>query len=228
MFLSAACLFLRDVKHLVELFLTFAIFFTPVFYEVSLFKEYGTLLLLNPVAPILEGLAAAVVDHTMPDLLAWLQLGMGGGRPGGCVCVLPAALSRLLRSAFDMGDTVLELNGVSKKFRKGELHNTLREAFPALLRRCCAAGPGRAGSNRVLGSADVSFACGRGEVLGIIGHNGAGKSTILKILSGVLTPTHGAVPSAQVLSRPSSRLGPASIRNSRAGKTSISTALSSA
>ena len=83
-FLSAACLFLRDVKHVVELFLTFAIFFTPVFYEVSLFKEYGTLLLLNPVAPILEGLGAAIVDHTMPDVLwllyssAWATVGLVG------------------------------------------------------------------------------------------------------------------------------------------------------
>ena len=34
---SAASLFLRDVKFLVEVFLTFAIFFTPVFYESELF-----------------------------------------------------------------------------------------------------------------------------------------------------------------------------------------------
>ena len=33
----------------------------------------------------------------------------------------------------------------------------------------------------------------RGEVLGIIGHNGAGKSTILKLLSGVMRPTSGTI-----------------------------------
>jgi len=38
---------------------------------------------------------------------------------------------------------------------------------------------------------DVSFQVARGETLGIIGHNGAGKSTILKLLSGVTTPTSG-------------------------------------
>jgi lipopolysaccharide transport system ATP-binding protein len=32
-----------------------------------------------------------------------------------------------------------------------------------------------------------------GEVLGIIGHNGAGKSTMLKLLSGILKPTSGAI-----------------------------------
>jgi lipopolysaccharide transport system permease protein len=71
MFLAAAGLFFRDVKYMVEVFLTFAIFFTPVFYEVALFKEWAGLLLLNPMAPILEGLAAAVVDRDTPNL-AWL------------------------------------------------------------------------------------------------------------------------------------------------------------
>jgi homopolymeric O-antigen transport system ATP-binding protein len=38
---------------------------------------------------------------------------------------------------------------------------------------------------------DVSFEARRGEALGIIGHNGAGKSTILKLLSNITTPTSG-------------------------------------
>src|SRR5688500_582780 len=40
---------------------------------------------------------------------------------------------------------------------------------------------------------DVSFEVTRGEVLGIIGHNGAGKSTILKLLSNITTPTAGEI-----------------------------------
>jgi ABC-type polysaccharide/polyol phosphate transport system ATPase subunit len=40
---------------------------------------------------------------------------------------------------------------------------------------------------------DVSFEVGRGESLGIIGHNGAGKSTILKLLSNITTPTTGEI-----------------------------------
>jgi len=70
-FLSAASLFFRDVKYLVEVFLTFAIFFTPVFYEVELFGRWAPLLLLNPVAPLLEGLHATVVEHQPPPL-AWV------------------------------------------------------------------------------------------------------------------------------------------------------------
>ena len=40
---------------------------------------------------------------------------------------------------------------------------------------------------------DVSFEIKKGEMLGIIGKNGAGKSTILKIITGVLSPTSGNV-----------------------------------
>ncbi|HAE45559.1 MAG TPA: ABC transporter ATP-binding protein, partial [Lachnospiraceae bacterium] len=40
---------------------------------------------------------------------------------------------------------------------------------------------------------DVSFVVNRGETVGIIGTNGSGKSTILKIITGVLSPTAGDV-----------------------------------
>ena len=40
---------------------------------------------------------------------------------------------------------------------------------------------------------DVSFDIRKGETVGIIGTNGAGKSTILKIITGVLSPTEGEV-----------------------------------
>ena len=40
---------------------------------------------------------------------------------------------------------------------------------------------------------DVNFTVEKGDVVGIIGRNGAGKSTILKIISGILKPTEGRV-----------------------------------
>ena len=40
---------------------------------------------------------------------------------------------------------------------------------------------------------DISFDVKRGESIGIIGTNGAGKSTMLKIITGVLSPTGGEV-----------------------------------
>lgn len=40
---------------------------------------------------------------------------------------------------------------------------------------------------------DLSFGVTRGQALGIIGHNGAGKSTILKLLSGITAPSLGEI-----------------------------------
>ena len=40
---------------------------------------------------------------------------------------------------------------------------------------------------------DVSMTIYRGETVGIIGTNGSGKSTVLKVITGVLTPTEGDV-----------------------------------
>lgn len=40
---------------------------------------------------------------------------------------------------------------------------------------------------------DVSFAIGDGEVVGLLGHNGAGKTTIMKMMTGFLEPTSGAI-----------------------------------
>ena len=39
----------------------------------------------------------------------------------------------------------------------------------------------------------ISFTVRRGETFGLIGHNGAGKSTMLKVISGILKPTEGSV-----------------------------------
>ena len=64
LFLSCANLFFRDVKYIVQVLLTFGIFFTPVFYEPAMMGPIGSkLVLLNPVAPILEGLRMSVVEN---------------------------------------------------------------------------------------------------------------------------------------------------------------------
>lgn len=39
----------------------------------------------------------------------------------------------------------------------------------------------------------VSFQIGEGEIVGLLGHNGAGKTTIMKMLTGYLEPTDGSV-----------------------------------
>ena len=74
-YLSALNLFYRDVKYLVEIFLTYAIFFTPVLYDVSMVGKWKTLLMLNPLATIIEAMDAVIVKHQAPDAL-WTTYGV--------------------------------------------------------------------------------------------------------------------------------------------------------
>lgn len=70
--LSAACLFYRDVKYFVEVAITFAIFVTPIFYDVEMFKKWATVLNLNPLASLIEGIEKCVVYHESPNLM-WVS-----------------------------------------------------------------------------------------------------------------------------------------------------------
>lgn len=89
----------------------------------------------------------------------------------------------------------IAFDAVWKEFRKGPAHDSLRDLVPALTRRLLMGRKeGESGSKREAFWAlrDVSFDVGPGHCLGIIGGNGAGKSTTLKILTGILQPTRGS------------------------------------
>ncbi len=45
----------------------------------------------------------------------------------------------------------------------------------------------------VLAVKGVSLSVGRGEIVGLLGHNGAGKSTVMKVITGFLEPSSGSV-----------------------------------
>jgi homopolymeric O-antigen transport system ATP-binding protein len=93
-----------------------------------------------------------------------------------------------------MSEYSLRLDHVYKRFRRGERHDSLRDLIPSLVKRAVQRDRDRALAPEefwVLN--DVSFELRRGETLGIIGHNGAGKSTMLKHLSGIMEPTRGSI-----------------------------------
>jgi lipopolysaccharide transport system ATP-binding protein len=93
-----------------------------------------------------------------------------------------------------MSEHSLRLNHVFKRFRRGERHDSLRDLIPSLVKRAVSRDRERAlAAEEFWVLNDISFELKKGETLGIIGHNGAGKSTMLKHLSGIMEPTRGSI-----------------------------------
>lgn len=91
-----------------------------------------------------------------------------------------------------MSDIAVRVEHVYKKFRKGEIYNSLRDLIPTLTGRLFRQQELSRTDNREFWALqDLCFEVKRGEAFGIIGQNGAGKSTALKILSRIMRPSKG-------------------------------------
>lgn len=90
-----------------------------------------------------------------------------------------------------MPEIPVRFEGVWKKFLLGEHHDSLRDLVPAMATRLWRRGAARDAKADFWALKDVGFEVLPGCGLGIIGANGAGKSTVLKLLSRILKPTKG-------------------------------------
>ncbi len=92
----------------------------------------------------------------------------GVATPGGAVSILREPLPVRHR---DTSRTVLDVEGIGKRYRR----------------------PGADPKQRFTALEDVSFTVGAGEVVGIVGQSGSGKSTCANIVLGLLEPDAGEV-----------------------------------
>lgn len=86
-----------------------------------------------------------------------------------------------------MSKTMINVSNVTMKFRmNADKILSLKEFVTTALR-------GKLKFNEFTALKNVTFKVKKGETVGIIGRNGAGKSTVLKVISGILKPTEGTV-----------------------------------
>ena len=90
-------------------------------------------------------------------------------------------------------DIVLRVENVSKRFVRGERYDSLRDLIPSTLAKLAGRTRSASSNKEFWALRDVSFELNRGEAFGIIGANGAGKSTILKLITGIMKPTNGRI-----------------------------------
>ncbi len=84
-------------------------------------------------------------------------------------------------------DYIIEVNDVTMRFNLAqEKTDSIKEYILKML-------SGKLHFNEFFALKNVSFKVRRGEAIALIGKNGSGKSTMLKILAGVMYPTKGSV-----------------------------------
>ena len=83
-----------------------------------------------------------------------------------------------------MSEPAVRVAGLTKVFRTYRREEGLAAALKSLVRRV---------PTEIAAVADVTFSIEPGEMVGYIGANGAGKSTTIKMLTGILTPTSGEI-----------------------------------
>lgn len=84
-----------------------------------------------------------------------------------------------------MNSIVIQSKNVTKKFHLQE-EKTFKEFLPNFIL-------GKSWAKEIIALDHISFDISLGETVGIIGKNGAGKSTILKLMAGVTAPTSGEI-----------------------------------
>ncbi|MCM3761513.1 ATP-binding cassette domain-containing protein [Alkalihalobacillus oceani] len=84
----------------------------------------------------------------------------------------------------DIKQNIIQVTNLRKEFKSYSSRSGLTGAFRDLLTR----------NYKVMAAVDdISLTIKQGEMVGYIGENGAGKSTTIKMLTGILTPTSGTV-----------------------------------
>ena len=83
------------------------------------------------------------------------------------------------------GNKILVLDNVSVRYRKQDSRST-----SDIVKRILGKAPR---NNEFWALKNISFSLERGDMLGVIGKNGAGKSTMMKAISGTLTPASGTI-----------------------------------
>lgn len=90
-------------------------------------------------------------------------------------------------------DYAIEFSNVWKRFRRGEKAAFIRDIIPNTWNRFTGRNKALTEDHFFWALKDVSLQVKKGEMLGIVGSNGAGKTTMLSLISRILKPNKGTI-----------------------------------
>ena len=195
-FTSALNVQYRDIRHALPFVVQLWMFLTPVIYPVSFLPErWRWLLRLNPLSGIIEGFRAAIFGGPFD----WPGLAISTAIVVTCSRQAHVRSGKWNNSSLTLFDPMLpmiKVRGLSKRYPLGEHrgYDSFRETITAAIKAPLRALNSSKDSGAHLWALrNLSFDVMPGDVLGIIGLNGGGKSTLLKIISRITDPTEGKV-----------------------------------
>ena len=182
--------------HLYSVFVTALMYLTPVIYPMSILPEWlYHLVMINPLTSILIMFRNVVIYGRLPGLVmllvtaaeAVLCLGVG------CWVFYKHQDGFIFVGVTMENEVIVKVENVSIKFcLASEKFDGFKEYFIQRVKK-------KITYQDFWALQDVSFEVYKGETLGLIGVNGSGKSTMLKIIAGVMKPTRGSVKTSGVI-----------------------------
>lgn len=142
------------------------------------------------VAPTVDddALAAEILSLAKDSLLVGAASAAGRGVPANAGDAVDGAAGETTDdAAADCADAVIRFENVSFTYDPSEAKRK-RKRTPAQRQADWGNSP-----DSIWALSDVSFAVKPGEFLGIAGHTGSGKSTLVQHMNGILKPTRGRV-----------------------------------
>jgi ABC-type multidrug transport system fused ATPase/permease subunit len=190
---------LRDTVQLVGFLLSVGIYLSPFCFRSPVSENWRWVLWLNPMTALVLGYQQVLLQGAGRPPVC------GGGHSFGCGwagwrCTECGGQSAAVTSwwtgydASQRRQAAIHPTGRQRHRAQGAGRGQGIQALPHAARaRLKALSPARPRHRSHWALRDVSFELQRGQCIGVIGDNGAGKSSLLKLLAGTLQPSHGRI-----------------------------------
>ncbi len=182
----------RDVPPIVARVMQVAFFLAPVFWVRGALGRRVLRALVTPFYYLPEVVRMPLLGK-VPPADVWIAV-IGMNCVAGVIAILFFARFRACSAYWVLRSSMphIELDGVSVSF---PIYSTGKRSLKKAVISATTGGRIGGDASHVVVQAldDVSFSFNQGDRVALLGHNGAGKTTMLRVLAGIFEPSSGAI-----------------------------------